>query len=130
MSVFPGFNTNIRHQNRLFHIQTEVLVSESENNISTLVYIEGRIFHSITNIMKPSESVHRETATMAIIKQHKEAIKKLISNQIAELDNSTETKLGKINFIELYKEQELFLCSKIKPQHIKSLTKKLLIDLE
>lgn len=129
MSIFPGFNTNIRHKNKIFHIQTEVLSKENSNTINTLVYLEGQIFYSINNELAQSESLHRETAALAIKKQHKEAIKDLISDQLQNDKESENISIeGSINFSELYNSDELFSFSNKKTTQIKTTIKKLLIE--
>ncbi len=130
MSLFPGFNTNIRHKNKIFHIQTEVLSTGDKHAVSTLVYLEGRIFHSVKSLLKPAEAVHRETAGLAIVKQHKEAIKKLISNQLAAADTAATTKgtLTIVDFTELYQDKKFFSVLDIKTTNLRSLIADLMIE--
>ncbi len=131
MSLFPGFNTNIRHKNKIFHIQTEVLSTSDKHAVSTLVYLEGRIYHSVKSLLKPAESVHRETAALAIVKQHKEAIKKLISNQLAAADTAATTRgttLTIVDFTELYQEKKFFSALDIKTINLRSLIADLMIE--
>ncbi len=130
MSLFPGFNTNIRHKNRIFHIQTEVLTSQDRHTISTLVYLEGRIFHSIKGNLKPEEALHRETAGLAIVRQHKEAIKKLISNQLiaAETPASPRNTITVVDFMELYEEKRLFSVIGCRTVNLRNAIAELMIE--
>jgi len=132
MSLFPGFNTNIRHKNKIFHIQTEVLSTGDRNTISTLIYMEGRIFHSIKNPLKPEEAVHRETAGLAIMRQHKEAIKKLISNQLVAADAAAAPRgtFTVVDFTELYQEKRLFSIAGLAIPNLKNVIAELMIETE
>ena len=130
MSLFPGFNTNIRHKNRIFHIQTEVLSSGDRHTISTLVYMEGRIFHSVKNPLKADEAIHRETAGLAIVRQHKEAIKKLISNQLISAESAAAPKgtITIVDFMELYQEKKLFSITGAKTTNLRTAIAELMIE--
>lgn len=130
MALFPGFNTNIRHKNKIFHIQTEVISAGDKNSISTLVYLEGRIFHSVKGVLPPAEAIHRETAALVIVKQHKEAIKKLISNQLSAADSAALPR-GTINiveFTELYQEKKFFSVFDLKAVSLRGLVADLMTE--
>ena len=130
MTVFPGFNTNIRHKNKVFHIQTEVLSSGTEDHsVSTLVYLEGRIYHSDKSFLKRSDALHRETAATAIVKQHKEAIKKLISNQLKATDPATSaSKSVAVDFLTLYQDKNYFSCGEGKPPLLRRILSDMIMD--
>jgi len=108
MFVFPGFNSNIEHRNKKFHIQTEVNAVEGINKINTLIYLAGRIFLSFSNELGKDDSVNRETATVAIRRQHNRVIRDLISDQLESKNDSPAT--GEIDFSGLYGNNEIFTC--------------------
>jgi hypothetical protein len=83
MFVFPGFNSNIEHRNKTYHIQTEVNSVGDENRINTVVYLSGTILTSTATTLSKEDSLNRETAVKAVRKQHNKVIRDLISDQLA-----------------------------------------------
>jgi len=82
MFVFPGFNSNIEHRNKTYHIQTEVNSVDDENKVNTIVYLSGTILTSLSSILSPEDSINRETAVRVVRKQHNKIIRDLISDQL------------------------------------------------
>ena len=82
MFVFPGFNSNIEHRNKTYHIQTEVNSVDDENKVNTVVYLSGTILTSLSSILSQEDSINRETAVRAVRKQHNKIIRDLISDQL------------------------------------------------
>lgn len=82
MFVFPGFNSNIEHRNKTYHIQTEVNAVGDENKVNTIIYLSGTILSSATTVLSEEDSVNRETAVRAVRKQHNKIIRDLISDQL------------------------------------------------
>lgn len=111
MFVFPGFNSNIEHRNKTYHIQTEVNSIDSNYKINTLIYLAGRIFFSSSTELKKEDSVNRETSTIAIRRQHNRIIRDLISDQLETKEASVEnTESNEIDFCGLYRENDIFSC--------------------
>src|SRR5260370_3371992 len=79
-----GFNENVSHEGRIFHVQTEVLWG-AEPVIETIIYCGGRIFFSKKSrrselTSQPEEVVGtRELAS----KQHRIAIAGIKMNKLA-----------------------------------------------
>ncbi len=103
MSGQTGFNTNINHKNKLYHIQTEVNSVKDEKTINTLIYFEGQICFSEKHKINSSLTISSDLILQEVKSQHKEVIKKLISNEILS-QNNTET----VNFQQLYLKKQLF----------------------
>ena len=82
MFVFPGFNSNIEHRNKTYHIQTEVNTVDDKNKVNTVVYLSGTILTSMSSVLSQEDSVNRETAVRAVRKQHNKIIRDLISDQL------------------------------------------------
>jgi hypothetical protein len=108
MFVFPGFNSNIEHRNRTYHIQTEVHTIEGINKVNTLIYLAGRIFLSVSTELGKEDSGNRETATNAIRRQHNRTIRDLISDQLEAQKESETTE--DIDFAHLYSGSDIFTC--------------------
>jgi hypothetical protein len=108
MFVFPGFNSNIEHRNRTYHIQTEVHTMEGANKVNTLIYLAGRIFLSVSTELSKEDSANRETATGAIRRQHNRIIRDLISDQLETQKESGSKE--EIDFAHLYSGNDLFSC--------------------
>lgn len=109
MFVFPGFNSNIEHRNRNFHVQTEVNSVDGKHKVNTLVYLAGSIYHSVSSELSPEESVNRETSVSAIRRQHNKIIRNLISDQLDSQKKGTEK--GFVDFNGLYKDASIFSCA-------------------
>jgi hypothetical protein len=109
MFIFPGFNSNIEHRNKTYHIQTEVNTVDGVNKINTLIYFAGRIFLSFSVEMKKEDTVNREVAKTAISRQHNRIIRDLISDQLEEkVEKIIEEE---ISFENLYEKKDMFFCS-------------------
>lgn len=108
MFVFPGFNSNIEHRNKTYHIQTEVNSVEGKNKINTLIYFQGRIFRSFSTELDKEDSVNRDTAKIAIRKQHNRIIRDLISDQLEE--KAEKKSRPEIDFEGLYGKNKIFSC--------------------
>ena len=100
MFVFPGFNSNIEHRNKTYHIQTEVNSVGDENKVNTIVYLSGTILTSLSSILSTENSINRETAVRAVRKQHNKIIRDLISDQL-EPQKKKQDK-DEIDFIGMY----------------------------
>ncbi|HRZ80252.1 MAG TPA: hypothetical protein P5044_09605 [bacterium] len=109
MFVFPGFNSNIEHRNRKYHIQTEVNSVDGKHKVNTLVYLSGSIYHSISSELLPEDCINRETSVSAIRRQHNKIIRNLISDQL-EPQKKTADK-GMVDFAGLYNDTDIFSCS-------------------
>ena len=108
MFVFPGFNSNIEHRNKTYHIQTEVNNVEGTNRVNTLIYLEGRIFLSFSTELDKEDSINRDTSKIAIRKQHNRIIRDLISDQLGEKVGNTSR--ADIDFEGLYGKNKMFSC--------------------
>lgn len=126
MPVFPGFNSNIRHRGKVYHLQTEVNTVKGHHNISTLVYLGGEIYHSTKTELTEEQSVNEEAAAPYIRSQHQEVARHLLSGELVT-ESITEEDLNSIiiddsppplDFVDLYKN-EVYL--KNKPLKIDSL---------
>ncbi|HNW83675.1 MAG TPA: hypothetical protein PKG52_12380 [bacterium] len=108
MFVFPGFNSNIEHRNKNYHVQTEVNSVAGKYRVNTLVYLSGSIYSSMSSELTSEESLNRETSVSAIRKQHNKIIRDLISDQLDPQKSSTDKEL--LDFVNLYKDAGLFSC--------------------
>ncbi len=109
MFVFPGFNSNIEHRNKTFHIQTEVNDAQGTNKINTLVYFSGRIFFSRSTELQQEDLANRETASIAIRRQHNRVIRDLISDQLKPQENQV-TNNDEIDFEGFYGNDKIYSC--------------------
>lgn len=100
MFVFPGFNSNIEHRNKTYHIQTEVNSVGDENKVNTVVYLSGSILTSLSSILSQEDSLNRETAVRAVRKQHNKIIRDLISDQLEPQKKKHDK--DAIDFIGMY----------------------------
>ena len=82
MPVFPGFNSNIRHRGKVYHLQTEVNTVRGQHNISTLVYLDGEIFHSTKTELTKEQAINEEAAAPYIRAQHQEIARRLLSGEL------------------------------------------------
>jgi len=126
MPVFPGFNSNIRHRGKVYHLQTEVNTVRGLHNISTLVYLGGEIYHSTKTALTEEQAVNEEAAAPYIRSQHQEIARLLLSGELVT-ETVTKEDLAEIiiddappplDFMDLYKN-EAYL--KNKPLQIDSL---------
>ena len=78
-----GFNTNIRYQGQIFHVQTEDGGSESPS-IITLLYHGGAIlFSKKTSYADQLDDVHREAAVRQLMEaQHSAMVQALKSGKV------------------------------------------------
>jgi len=125
MFVFPGFNSNIEHREKKYHIQTEVNAVQGKSKINTLVYLSGRIYLSFSSEMNEEDSLTRETALSAIRKQHNKIIRDLISDQL-EADTEQNVSEG-IDFAAMYKDKNIFYCCSDDADNTRELLKSLII---
>ncbi len=89
MMSLPGINTNVRHKDQLYHIQTEVNTVNSKKIVSTLIYLKGSIQHSFKSQVS-DEATHDKAVFRSHIELcHRKAIKKLVSEELT----ATETEL-------------------------------------
>lgn len=109
MFVFPGFNSNIEHRNRKYHIQTEVNSVDGKHKVNTLVYLSGSIYHSVSSELSPEDCINRETSVSAIRRQHNKIIRNLISDQLEPQKKVAEK--GLVDFAGLYKDADMFSCT-------------------
>ena len=98
--VFPGINSNIKHRNQTYHIQTEVNTVNDENKINTIIYLSGTILTSISSKLEKEDSLNRETAVRAVKKQHNKLIRDLISDQLET--QKKEAAKQTLDFNEMY----------------------------
>ncbi len=103
MPAYPGFNTNVRYNSTLYHVQTEVISSETAKNIHTLLFCEGRICYSESVQAEENILFEREMLFSVVEAQHKNVIKKLLTGIV---DVKKEEFHG-INFIQLYSIPDL-----------------------
>lgn len=91
MISLPGINTNVRHKNQLYHIQTEVNTVNSKKIVSTLIYLKGSIRHSFKSEVS-DEATHDKAVFRSRIELcHRKAIKKLVSGDLGISDKESET---------------------------------------
>ena len=109
MFVFPGFNSNIEHRNRNYHVQTEVNSVDGKYKVNTLIYLAGSIYHSASSELTPEECINRETSVSAIRRQHNKIIRNLISDQLESQKKGTDR--GFVDFAGLYNDAGIFSCS-------------------
>jgi hypothetical protein len=109
MFVFPGFNSNIDHRNKKYHIQTEVNKVDGISRINTVVYLSGMIFLSVSSEIKGDDAVSREAAVSSIRKQHNKVIRDLISDQLAPQKFVSDK--DSVDFVGMYGNNRIFLCS-------------------
>jgi len=103
MSRQTGFNTNINHKNKLYHIQTEINSVKEEKTINTLIYLDGQICFSEKNKINSRILQSNELILEEVKSQHKDVIKKLISNEILSDKNANS-----IDFETLYLKESPF----------------------
>lgn len=108
MFVFPGFNSNIDHRNKKYHIQTEVNRVEGVSRINTVVYFSGMIYLSVSSEMKADDVLNRESAVSAIRKQHNKVIRDLISDQLDP--QKKEKEKDSVDFVGMYGKDRIFSC--------------------
>jgi hypothetical protein len=125
MFVFPGFNSNIDHRNKKYHIQTEVNSVKGINKINTLVYFSGMIYFSISSQMGTEDAASRETALSAVRRQHNKVIRDLISDQLAPQQTLKNNEL--IDFAAMYKDEKFFSCRRKSQQETRDVFKELII---
>lgn len=125
MFVFPGFNSNIDHRDKKYHIQTEVNTTEGVHKINTLVYFSGMIYFSLSAEMNREDSLSRDTSVSAIRKQHNKIIRDLISDQLAPQKSVQEK--DKIDFLEMYKDDRFFSCHLKNQPNLQEVFKKLIV---
>ena len=104
MPVYPGFNNNIRFNEELYHVQTEVISSNEKKVISTLVYKAGHILYSEKNMLDLSCGDNREMVLLQIEEQHKKVIHRIISN---EFEPNTRAVSASVDFVQLYAQEPL-----------------------
>lgn len=104
MFVFPGFNSNIEHRNKTYHIQTEVNSAGDKNKVNTIVYLSGAILTSLGSVLSPEDSINRETAVSAVRKQHNKIIRDLISDQLEPQKKKNDK--NAIDFVGMYSSRK------------------------
>lgn len=77
-----GFNTNVRHRGRTFHVQTEDS-GPSRPHVVTLVYRGGTILHSKKQSYSTSDGAGTEAIRDRMESQHREVVRAL---KVGELD--------------------------------------------
>ncbi len=80
--------------------------------------------------LRPEEALHRETAGLVIVRQHKEAIKKLISNQLISTESTAPARntISVVDFTELYEEKRLFSVTGSRTANLRNAIAELMIE--
>lgn len=108
MFVFPGFNSNIDHRNKKYHIQTEVNRVDGKSRINTVVYLSGMIYFSVSSELNGDDALNRESAVSTIRKQHNKVIRDLISDQLAPQRSARDK--DSVDFLGMYGNDRMFSC--------------------
>ncbi|HSW59261.1 MAG TPA: hypothetical protein VLJ60_00600 [bacterium] len=108
MFVFPGFNSNIDHRNKKYHVQTEVNRVDEKSRINTAVYLSGMIYFSVSSELNGDDALNRESAVSTIRKQHNKVIRELISDQLSPQKSAKDK--DSVDFAGMYGNDRVFSC--------------------
>jgi hypothetical protein len=83
-----GFNTEIKHNGIVFHIQTE---PRKDARIETMVYLRGAVIHSLKTSYQPllnSSELSDEKLKHLLEDQHRQVIAQIRAGEIAPPEGS------------------------------------------
>lgn len=77
-----GFNTEIKHNGVVYHIQTE---PRKDSRIETVVYLQGAIIHSLKTSyreLRSSPGFNDEKITLLLKDQHQQVMARIYAGEI------------------------------------------------
>ena len=94
--MITGFNTDVKHGGRVFHVQTEDK-GKGNPKIETLIYVGGQILDSVRfdYSEKISEGYDEELVTQLMEEQHRRVVRDIKTGKYDDGDESIEDALSR-----------------------------------
>ena len=80
--MVTGFNTDIKHEGIVYHVQTE---PRKDNSLETAVYVRGAVIHSLKNSYQEflnSPEYSDEKLKRKLEEQHRQVISRIRAGEI------------------------------------------------
>ncbi len=102
--MIGGLNHNLRHDGKIYHVQTEFMASRGEKKIQTVIFADGAV---VRNLMVSCENdADDATAKHQVQHAHKNAIKRILLGQLHDVDNGDSQEIMRARLEEIKRRRQ------------------------